>query len=72
MASTFAWLADVFVLSDEPTAELDSGSADRVLEAFKELSDEGVCFIVSSHDPRVLDTADHLLRLEHGAVTESW
>ena len=27
---------------------------------------------ISSHDPRVVETADHLLRLEHGRVVESW
>jgi len=60
------------VVADEPTAELDSASADRVLEAVHDLRAEGVAFIVSSHDPRVVDTADHLLRLEHGRVVESW
>jgi ABC-type lipoprotein export system ATPase subunit len=60
------------VVADEPTAELDTHSADRVLEAFHDLSAEGVCFVVSSHDPRVMATADHLLRLERGTVTESW
>jgi ABC-type lipoprotein export system ATPase subunit len=60
------------VVADEPTAELDSHSADRVLAAFHDLSAEGVCFIVSSHDPRVMAAADHLLRLDHGTVTESW
>jgi ABC-type siderophore export system fused ATPase/permease subunit len=27
---------------------------------------------VASHDPRVMAAADHLLRLEHGQVVESW
>jgi ABC-type lipoprotein export system ATPase subunit len=60
------------VVADEPTAELDSASADRVLEAVHNLTDEGVAFILSSHDPRVMQAADHLLRLEHGRVAESW
>lgn len=60
------------VVADEPTAELDSHSADRVLEAFAGLRDEGVAFLLSSHDPRVVTAADHLLRLEHGQVVESW
>lgn len=60
------------VVADEPTAELDSTSAERVLEAFSDLASEGVCFIVSSHDPRVMERADHLLRLNHGEVMESW
>jgi putative ABC transport system ATP-binding protein/macrolide transport system ATP-binding/permease protein len=60
------------VVADEPTAELDSASADRVLTAVRDLSGTGVAFILSSHDKRVMDAADHLLRLEHGRVVESW
>jgi ABC-type lipoprotein export system ATPase subunit len=60
------------VVADEPTAELDTRSSERVLEAFRDLSAEGVSFIVSSHDPQVVAAADHLLRLDHGRVTESW
>lgn len=60
------------VVADEPTAELDSASADRVLEAVRDLRDEGVAFILSSHDPRVVEATDHLLRLEHGRTVESW
>lgn len=60
------------VVADEPTAELDSASADRVLEAVHDLRAEGVAFLLSSHDPRVVQVTDHLLRLEHGEVVESW
>src|SRR5882757_5966933 len=60
------------VVADEPTAELDTHSSERVLEAFHDLPADGVCFIVSSHDPQVMDAADHLLRLDHGKVTETW
>jgi putative ABC transport system ATP-binding protein/macrolide transport system ATP-binding/permease protein len=60
------------VVADEPTAELDSASADRVLAAVRDLRAEGVAVILSSHDPRVLAAADHLLRLEYGRVVESW
>lgn len=59
------------VIADEPTAELDSAAADRVLEAFRDLRAEGVAFVISSHDPRVVTIADHLLRLDHGRVVES-
>lgn len=59
------------VVADEPTAELDSTAADRVLEAFRDLRSEGVAFVISSHDSRVVAIADHLLRLDHGRVVES-
>ncbi len=60
------------VVADEPTAELDSASAERVLQAVHDLREEGVAFILSSHDPAVVAASDHLLRLEHGQVVESW
>ena len=59
------------VIADEPTAELDSAAADRVLGAFRDLRAEGVAFVISSHDPRVVAIADHLLRLDRGRVVES-
>ena len=59
------------VIADEPTAELDSAAADRVLDAFRDLRTEGVAFVISSHDSRVVAIADHLLRLDHGRVVES-
>ena len=59
------------VIADEPTAELDSAAADRVLEAFRDLRAEGVAFVISSHDPQVVTIADHVLRLDHGRVVES-
>jgi putative ABC transport system ATP-binding protein len=60
------------VVADEPTAELDTAAADRVLQAVSDLRAEGIAFLLSSHDPRVVEGADHLLRLEHGSVVESW
>jgi putative ABC transport system ATP-binding protein len=60
------------VLADEPTAELDSASAARVLDAMRRLRDDGVTFAVTSHDPSVIATGDHLLRLDHGEPVESW
>ncbi len=60
------------VVADEPTAELDSASAERVLQAVHDLRAAGVAFILSSHDPAVVEASDHVLRLEHGQVVESW
>ena len=60
------------VLADEPTAELDTGSANHVLDAMRALRDQGVTFAVTSHDPMVIETTDHLLRLDRGEAVESW
>jgi putative ABC transport system ATP-binding protein len=60
------------VVADEPTAEVDSVAADRILDGVRVLCDEGTAFVIASHDPRVIERADHVLRLDHGRVVESW
>jgi putative ABC transport system ATP-binding protein len=60
------------VVADEPTAELDSVAVEQVLDSVAVLCRSGAGFVIASHDPRVIDRADHLLRLEHGQVVESW
>jgi putative ABC transport system ATP-binding protein len=59
------------VVADEPTAELDTAAAERVLVAMEDLADTGVGFVLSSHDPRVMAIADGLVRLDHGRLVES-
>jgi putative ABC transport system ATP-binding protein/macrolide transport system ATP-binding/permease protein len=56
------------VVADEPTAELDTAAAERVLTAMEDLTASGVGFVISSHDPRVMAIADGFLRLDHGRV----
>src|SRR3954447_7613406 len=56
------------VVADEPTAELDTAAAERVLVAMEELAGSGVGFVISSHDPRVMAIADGFVRLDHGRV----
>jgi ABC-type lipoprotein export system ATPase subunit len=56
------------ILADEPTAELDSDSAEMVLRSIASLAARGVAFVLATHDPSVMAIADHRLELEHGAV----
>jgi putative ABC transport system ATP-binding protein/macrolide transport system ATP-binding/permease protein len=56
------------VVADEPTAELDTVAAERVLTAMEDLAASGVGFVISSHDPRVMAIADGFVRLDHGRV----
>jgi putative ABC transport system ATP-binding protein len=56
------------VVADEPTAELDTAAAERVLTAMEDLAASGVGFVISSHDPRVMAIADGFVRLDHGRV----
>jgi putative ABC transport system ATP-binding protein/macrolide transport system ATP-binding/permease protein len=58
------------VVADEPTAELDTAAAERVLTAMEDLAAAGVGFVLSSHDPRVMAIADGFVRLDHGRLVE--
>jgi putative ABC transport system ATP-binding protein len=58
-----------FVLADEPTANLDSKSATKLLEIMEKLNhEEKITFIFSTHDPRVMNMAHRVITLEDGKV----
>ena len=56
------------VLADEPTAELDQGSAETLVAALAGLAGRGVALVVASHDPIVAGAANAVLRLSDGTV----
>jgi putative ABC transport system ATP-binding protein len=57
------------VLADEPTANVDSETADKLLEIMEKMNKEhGVTFIFSTHDPKVMDRARRLVRMVDGKV----
>lgn len=58
-----------FVLADEPTANLDTASAFNLLDIMARLNrEEGMTFIFSTHDPRVIERARRVITLEDGRV----
>jgi len=55
------------ILADEPTANLDSHTAEELLDLMRRLNQErGTTFIFSSHDDRVISQAKRVIRLEDG------
>jgi len=59
------------VLADEPTANLDRKTANRIIALMKEMRDEfGTTFIFSTHDPRVVDNAEIIFTLEDGLLQD--
>ncbi|MBW7876507.1 MAG: ABC transporter ATP-binding protein [Candidatus Cloacimonetes bacterium] len=59
------------VLADEPTANLDSDTADSLLDLMQSLNHEDrVTFLFSSHDPEVIRRARTVIRLRDGKVIE--
>lgn len=58
-----------FILADEPTANLDSKSAENLLEIMEKLNrEEKITFIFSTHDSRVLKRARRIITLEDGRI----
>lgn len=58
-----------FVLADEPTANLDSQTAEALLDLMGKLNEEfNMTFVFSTHDPRVIKRARRIVTLEDGAV----
>ena len=58
------------ILADEPTANVDSETADRLLTIMEKLNqDHDVTFLFSTHDPKVMERAHRLIRLVDGRVT---
>ena len=57
------------VLADEPTANLDSRSAARLMDLFVTLNRErGVTFVISTHDARVMGYARRLIGMRDGRI----
>jgi len=57
------------VIADEPTGNLDSKTAQQLLELVGRLHRElGATFIIATHDQRVMEMAGQVLRLEDGRV----
>jgi len=57
------------IVADEPTAELDSQNAKKVVDVLVGLArDYGKTVILATHDPRVAVNTDRILRLEDGRL----
>ncbi|MBX2803482.1 MAG: ABC transporter ATP-binding protein [Myxococcales bacterium] len=57
------------VLADEPTANVDSQTSETLLQIMAKLnSEQGITFIFSTHDPRVMKYAKRLVGLVDGKV----
>jgi putative ABC transport system ATP-binding protein len=60
-----------FVLADEPTANLDSHSAEALLDMMEEMNNKhNMTFIFSTHDAKVIKRARRVITLEDGIVKE--
>ena len=58
------------ILADEATGNLDSKTAEEILELFDELHASGKTILLVTHEQEVGDRAQHLLRLRDGQIHE--
>lgn len=59
------------ILADEPTANLDSVTADKTITAFQELQkSEGTSFIFATHDTHLMKYAKRVLQMKDGLIYE--
>jgi putative ABC transport system ATP-binding protein len=59
------------VLADEPTANLDSKTADELMELFCELNERHqTTFVIATHDKRVMSYAQRLVRMLDGRIVD--
>ena len=59
------------ILADEPTAALDSQRGHTIMELLRKLAkEEGCTVLMVSHDPRIIDIADHVVYVEDGVISQ--
>jgi len=59
------------VIADEPTASLDSHTADQVLDLMREVGHaQGAAFLVATHDARLLRRCDRVVALLDGRILD--
>jgi putative ABC transport system ATP-binding protein len=60
------------IFADEPTAELDTHMGLQVVKLFKSLVEsEGLTVVMTTHDPSMIEIADHVLTLEDGEIADA-
>jgi putative ABC transport system ATP-binding protein len=57
------------ILADEPTANLDSKTANHLIGMMKDLNEQkGITFVFSTHDQRIMDMSKRLVILKDGLI----
>jgi putative ABC transport system ATP-binding protein len=58
------------LLADEPTGNLDTSASNDILHLIEELRSSGLTVVTITHDPRIAATADRVLTIVDGLLSE--
>lgn len=59
------------VLADEPTANLDSKTGETIVDIMRDMNkEEDVTFIFSTHDHKIIDHAQRVIRIRDGKIVD--
>ena len=62
----------VMVLADEPTANLDTANGQQAMDIMQSLNETtGTAFIFATHDPRVMDYAKRVVKMQDGRIIDN-
>ncbi|AVP54339.1 ABC transporter ATP-binding protein [Clostridium tetani] len=56
------------ILADEPTGALDQKTGQDVMNIFKDLNREGKTVIIVTHDSKIADQCNRIVKIEDGAI----
>ncbi len=56
------------IMADEPTGNLDSTSADEIIEILKGLNRQGITIIMVTHEPDIAAHARRIIRMKDGLI----
>ncbi|HRK61612.1 MAG TPA: ABC transporter permease [Candidatus Omnitrophota bacterium] len=58
------------ILADEPTGNLDSKSGREIMDLFKELHTQGMTIVIVTHDEKIGEEADRVIRMHDGKIIQ--
>ena len=59
------------ILADEPTGNLDKKTGREIMAMFRELHEAGNTIVLITHDPKVAQCAERIIRIEDGKLYEN-
>ena len=59
------------ILADEPTGALDRRTGAEIMEIFREFHNNGRTIVIVTHDQKIADIADRILKIEDAKILDS-